>query len=116
VHQLIGEVARSRLPHQVRAGKHRLVAQWLRTRSDESPQEMVHQYRQAVLHTLRAGLSAEDVAKEAFENLMEVAERAAARGRMTVVRHCHRAALEFCPTDHPDREQLLRWRELKATS
>ncbi|WP_043726256.1 AAA family ATPase [Kutzneria sp. 744] len=108
-HSLVREVAYSRLPRALRADKHMLAAEWLCGMSGEPVGLMAHHYKEAVEHASYAGLDTRDIARRACDGLIQAGHQALARGAQRTALHGYRAALDFCPPDHPQLPELLRW-------
>ncbi|MFF7903691.1 BTAD domain-containing putative transcriptional regulator [Streptomyces sp. NPDC088817] len=116
VHKLVSEVAYSRMPHTVRAEKHRRAAQWLAGQTNRPLTPLVHHCRQAVQHTRKANLPAEDISARVCDILIGAGQQAWQRRAPEAARFCYRSAREFCSEGEPQWHLLLRRQQLEAKS
>jgi predicted ATPase len=116
VHELVGEVAYSRMPHAVRAEKHRRAAQWLASRPNRPLSLLVHHCRQAVHHTRKANLPAKDISSHVCDILIGAGQQAWQRRAPEAARYCYRSAQEFCSAEDPQWHLLLRRQHMETKS
>ncbi|PJE98184.1 hypothetical protein CUT44_08525 [Streptomyces carminius] len=115
VHELVGKVAYSRLPHALRAEKHSRAAEWLAGQPNRPLTLLVHHCRQAVHHIRKAALPAEEISARVCGILIDAGQRAGQRDT-TAAHYCYRTALEFCSPGDPQWHLLLRRRQQEAKS
>lgn len=117
VHELVGEVAYSRMPHAVRAEKHRRAAQWLVDRTNRPLTLLVHHCRQAVRHTREANLDARGISADVCDLLIRAGQQAARRRAPEAAQYCYRSAREFRSAGDPQWPVLrLHQQELRSST